>query len=107
MKLQKTIHGDLQITADHDERNQLREDRGADADFESDKYTAEMLEPVICNSEYDWVLPEEIGALTDAPILGTRDQEGKPEACFWFPNYQVTSPQRELHEHGVCIFQKV
>jgi len=58
----------LILTADADTRELLR------TEFPngecSDAQLADILEPLTCNSELDWVLPEYTGDLTGAPMLG-------------------------------------
>ena len=48
-------------------------------DFSSDSVMYDFFEEFIANSEWEWIAPEEIGALTSAPILGIRDEEDKIE----------------------------
>lgn len=60
---------------------------------------------------YDFVDPEEVGALTDAPILGivSHDDNGELtgiEKLWWYPNYAVTDPVAELKEKGKVVFTK-
>lgn len=52
----------------------------------------ELTEGIICNSALEWIQPEEIGALTDSPIIGQRFCEGdtfKYGRIWWAPNYAV------------------
>lgn len=58
----------------------------------------------------DNVSPEEIGALTDAPIFGevSRDDQGKIthiDSLYWFPDYAVKNPAEELKEKGKVVFK--
>jgi hypothetical protein len=57
-----------------------------------------LLEYQLCNG-YTIVDPEEIGALTDSIILydGYR--------YYWYPDYQIRSPFKELVEFGKVIFE--
>jgi hypothetical protein len=56
------------------------------------------------------VPPEDVGALTSAPILSDsaqRDDDGKLTAIgnvWWFPEYAVTSELEELMEKGFVEF---
>lgn len=55
------------------------------------------------------VLPEDIGALTDAPIIGTSDFKEGSEAdssdkVWWYPDYAVTSFAEILIETGKVVF---
>jgi len=99
------ISGDLRIKIDPSELTELRELAESD-DFNSDKVLGDVLEHMLCNSEYQWVSPEELGALTDAPILGTYDATGTNVIeAWWYPRYELRSPQQDLLEHGECVFK--
>ena len=69
--------GNLVIQTQGNERRTLRRAMKQE-EFHSDQFMYETFENLIANSELEWIAPEEIGVLTDAPILGTRDEEGKP-----------------------------
>jgi hypothetical protein len=58
----------------------------------------DLLEWQLCNG-WEWVEPEDIGALTSAPIL--RSPNGK---IYWFPNYAVTCEIKEMLEKGEVRF---
>ena len=95
-------HGCLIITATVAERATVKEimhEHGV-------TYSAETLalERLIANSELDWIGPEEIGALTDAPILGLRDKDGEPTNAWAYMDYQVRSFLEDLVEHGKAVF---
>lgn len=102
--------GDLIIKVSRKEQSEIRADKDSD-NFLSDAYMYDTLEPLVCNSELQWVRPEEIAALTDAPILGIVDRNDngklvKAESIWWFPNYCLRSPVQDLAEYGECIFEK-
>lgn len=108
MRYSITKHGDLEITVTRDERNHLKADKD-DANFLSDAYMTDFFEVMTANSELEWIAPEAIGALTDAPILGVVRYDGNGGEVYkvwWYPNYMVRSPVQDLLEDGVCIFQK-
>jgi hypothetical protein len=69
----------------------------------------DLLEYHLCNG-WEMVPPEDIGALTSAPILSDdveRDDQGKLVRCghvWWFPEYAVTSELEELMEKGCVEF---
>ena len=93
----------LLITIDDCEREELRE-LSLDDDFLSDAMMCDFLEPITCNG-LSWILPDEIGALTDAPILS----EGMAEDClpvFYYNDYMIRSPLQDLLESGECKFLK-
>jgi hypothetical protein len=123
-------NGNLRITFTKKERENLRA-IADEPDFESDDKLHDILEPLICNSELQWSSPEEIGALTSAPILaiygerrpvrsgetaGRGNQlvghwdgitwiEEVQQAWGWI-DYAVRSVQCTLIETGETIWQK-
>jgi hypothetical protein len=114
LELTKLVNGNLEIRADEEYRGELmamQEDwdqRGVDADSR----LAEVLEHYLANG-WEWVQPEEIGALTAAPILSDdveRDDEGKivkAGKVYWYPQYEVFDPLEQLIQTGSVIFTGV
>tara|TARA_Y100000310_G_C20451294_1_gene700869 strand:- start:507 stop:803 length:297 start_codon:yes stop_codon:yes gene_type:complete len=56
-------------------------------------------------SEYFWraldvIAPEEVGALTNSPLL----LDASTETVYWFPNYQIENPIETLLEVGAVRF---
>ncbi len=78
---------------------------------EQPKTLEDALEYHLCNG-WSMIQPEEIGALTDAPIIGIdvqRDDQGKlihVGRAFWFPNYMVEDPLKTLLKKGTVVFQE-
>src|SRR5687767_457297 len=76
---------------------------------DSEQFMHDLFEWHTCNG-WEWIAPEEIGALTDAPILSDsveRDDQGrlmKVGDVYWFPNYQVESAVQTLHDTGKVTF---
>ncbi len=65
----------------------------------------DVLQELVANSDLDWIRPEECGDLTDAPILGYRDQDGRATGERWaFMDYQVRLFTDDLLEKGVALF---
>jgi hypothetical protein len=66
-------------------------------------------ESVVCNG-LSWIAPEDIGALTDAPILGEvgEDEQGEPiyHEVWWYPSYDVRSPVQDLCKNLRTVFPK-
>lgn len=96
-------NGDLEITTD--KPNSLRDSyENLDAD-----YSLYDAFDWLTSNGLNWINPEDIGALTSAPILsdspcnddGTFPVDMK---VFWFPEYQVESPLRTLVETGKVVF---
>jgi hypothetical protein len=123
-------NGDLRIDITPCEQIELNAMMKTVDNPNTDEFMYDLLEPLICNSELQWIRPEEIGALTDAPILGIRGQErlakdgerlidkqvtaqsfGKTfvedvEKAWAFMDYQIRSVQQDLAENGYVIFGK-
>lgn len=107
-----TETGDLRISIDIEEQTELRESIAES--IESEHYLfIDLLEKAFCNSEWEFIRPEEIGALTDSFILSntaTRDDQGKLQSIdsvYWYPDYQIKSEGGELAEYGKIVFQMV
>jgi hypothetical protein len=123
-------NGFLILYADASEREALKGLANAQGEFTEDaEYQA--LESLLCNSELDWIRPEEIGALTSAPILGFRDKakelpanvnpvfahvvghwNGKTwyepvNAAWGFMDYAVRSFVSDLIETGKAVFVNI
>src|ERR1700722_17299367 len=62
----------------------------------------DLLEYHLCKG-WEMIRPEEIGALTSAPIISddvARNDDGdiiEIGSVYWFPNYQILSPSSELY----------
>ena len=104
-------NGNLEISVDIPEQQSLKFEQENNPSFPSDDFMYDLLEPLTCNSELEWIQPEEISALTSAPILGTRNDIGTSQdnvdKVWWFPNYAVRNVQQDLADYGVAIFQRV
>ena len=100
-------NGDMILTADSDFRDEIsafladgRDPSGEIAEMILDR----------CNDGPDFILPEWVGAMTDAPIIAEHvnfTDDGTPEIegrVWWFPSYMVTDPWRELADTGVVRF---
>jgi len=118
--------GKLVITIDADEQAELRELKEESDNFQSDRDMHDFLEPLVCNSELQWINPEDTGDLTDAPMLGILGEEstentgpfGAIQCGFWDgkPRFQpilnrwafmesaLRSPLEDLLEKGEVVF---
>ena len=135
LRTELLANGDLKISLDQDSRQELTALHDEDLEkFGTNDTLCEIFESLLANSEYDWALPEECGALTDAPLLGIfgeaiavsldsqnycgriagqwPDADGvlrkwvEPvETVFGFMDYQLRSPQEDLLLKGCCVFQ--
>lgn len=59
----------------------------------------EIWQILIKDSNLIYIKPEDIGALTDAPILGFKGN------IYWFPDYAVINELNQLKETGKVEFQ--
>ena len=98
--------GNLVVVASNSDRSEIAHYiRRAGA--ESALYMA--FESIIGNSDLDWIPAEDIGALTDSPIIGessvrddgTREVWGR---VWWFPDYQTRDPAEDLARRGRAVF---
>jgi len=90
----------LVITVDDGERAEL----SALDDIQSDVAMWDFLEPLVCNSDLDWISPAETGDLTDAPMLGRRNESGEVMERWAFMDYQVRSPLEDFLSSGRAVF---
>lgn len=121
-------NGCLILTADAIEREaiaQMVADHGCET---CSRCEQDALDSLIANSELEWVQPEYIGALTDAPILGIYEDDkplpkGQDElyaritghwdgvtwyspvfAAWGYMDYQVRSFLADLVDNGKAVF---
>jgi hypothetical protein len=111
----------LTITVDEQEREELLRWQDDHAGMEnenicSDVAMCDFFERLTCNSEYEWVNPEDahkqFGDLTDAPMLGifgvsdeTRSNGGVVITERWaFVSYEVVSVLEQLRDRGYALF---
>lgn len=96
-------NGCLILKADTEDRDALKGLASETGEF---GYSAEYdaLEHLIANSELSWIQPEEIGALTSAPILGFRDGKDNVTNAWAFMDYQVRSFVQDLIDKGRAVF---
>ena len=113
----------LTISADLAERESLHE---LGDEIHQDAIMHNVFEPLICNSELEWIDPKSTGDLTSAPMLGilgkTKNADHVPFPCLnmghwdgrdwackiasrWaFMDYQVRSVLEDLRDNGEVIF---
>lgn len=101
-----------------EEQNQLRlviDNKGekdslweyhSDSSIYTDNAMYDFFENILANCEWEWIDAEEIGALTDAPILGYRDEQDKVVVAYGFMNYAVQSLLEQLFIDGEAILAK-
>src|SRR5438094_504103 len=89
--------GKLRITLTPSGRVMLQHRLDGGESIGTDAVLYALLEEHLGNG-WEWIRPEELGALTSAPILSdecSRDEQGLLDqvgAVYWFPRYQIESP---------------
>jgi hypothetical protein len=118
LRLQVEENGDLKMVltkeADGIYDGELRDDLTvAEQEGGLDGALCELLEEVIANSSLEWIRPEEVGALTSAPILGydvPRNDNGditSGDFRHWaFMDCQILDPVKMLLTNSFCVWQK-
>jgi len=110
MKHEIMPDGNLKITVTKEEMCELKVTR---SDYEqgltgdwcwSSVHEAEILEPLLANSELQWIAPSETGDLTDAPMIGIRNEDDTVHSRWAFMDYQVRSFIDDLIDKGEAIF---
>lgn len=92
----------LTIIAADDDRAMLRE--MDEAHIQADTTLFDYFEWLVCNSELEWISPEETGDLTSAPMLGTRTRHNAIIERWAFMDYQLRSPLCDLRDTGKAVF---
>ena len=90
----------LTITVNESERNELTQMDH----IQSDKALYDFFEYLIANSELQWISPEETGDLTDAPMLGIKNEKDIVEERWAFMDYMLRSPLEDLKEKEKVVF---
>jgi len=79
-------------------------------DLDPAKSWEEGFEYLLANG-WEAIRPEDIGALTDAPIIGHTDQDERGNVLdaydiYWYPEYELKNPIEELKNNGEVTFTK-
>ena len=105
VELKEFKHGLLITLTDKEElEDKLNEDRIFSA--------VDMLDSArYLGNGWDELAPEQIGALTNAPIIGHNINWGdngielnEDSLIYWYPNYMIEDPFRVLLEKGEVFF---
>lgn len=108
MTIRATIRNNIVLlTADNESRAELADAFRAGGYPRAEDYVGEAL-----HEHWEFVRPEEVGALTDAPILAECDGMERNDAgelvevgkVCWYPNYQVFDPWAILRNTGRVEF---
>lgn len=128
MQCEILADGDMRLFIDAEDSVLLQTLKDEDPDeFGTDAFMYNYFEHLTCNSEYEWIQAEEVGALTEAPMLGIYGEERARRdtdspyisvtgqwddttwvqdvlQCWAFMDYQIVSPQELLLESGEVFF---
>lgn len=106
-EFEKQANGNLRITLLEEARASVQEI--ASKEITADSKLAETIEWQLSNG-WSMVRPEDIGALTEAPILSEEvdfDNQGIARnvgTVYWYPQYDVSDPVAKLLENGYVEF---
>jgi hypothetical protein len=106
-EFEKQPNGDLRITLLEEAQEDVQEI--ASKELDADSKLAQIIEWQLSNG-WSFVRPEDVGALTDAPILteelDTDDQGNvlRVGTVYWYPQYDVSDPIAMLLENGYVDF---
>ena len=112
LNLKINTDGNLEITATEKGKEFINENREFDGIF----IWCDLLEQYSTNGSYNLVDPENIGALTDAPIIADISPEINDNGeityyedtkFFWFPEYETIDEMEKLLNNETVIFTKV
>ena len=102
--------GNLKIALLPEARQDVQE-IAASTEWDADTKLAEVLAWQLANG-WTWVRPEDVGALTGAPILSEEvdtDEQGnitQVGTVYWYSDYQVVDPVTQLLENGSIVFTR-
>lgn len=110
-------NGDLRITACNEVRAGLAQAYRDGGYYGAESLAIECIREALPGYSPELIPPENIGALTDAPIIAddadflcSADGYGFvpcPESrIWWFPNYAIIDPWEELKNRGVVVFDR-
>lgn len=108
-EFEKQTNGKLRIVLLDEERASVQEI--AAKEITADSKLAETIEWQLCNG-WSMLRPEDIGALTEAPILSEEadfDNQGVAHnvgTVYWYPQYDVSDPVEKLLANGYVDFER-
>lgn len=106
-EFEKQADGNLRIVLLPEARDEVEEI--ASQELDADSKLAEAIEWQLANG-WSFLRPEDVGALTDAPILSEEvdtDEQGEVRSVgivYWYPQYQVHDPVAQLLQEGYVEF---
>lgn len=69
-------------------------------EIDSDNARFDFFDNILHHNGWEWIRPEDISALTDAPILGIVGENDEVEVAYGWMDYAVTSLLSQLHQYG-------
>lgn len=104
IKLTVRRDGNLYVIANRAMQEYLTHARQARNDFESTDFERAVLNPFL--ARYHWITPEQLGALTSAPILGTYNARGQITRVWYFADYAIRGILNDLADYGsACMLR--
>lgn len=110
MKITGTItgsidkHGRLVLRADAEDRATMRAEV-AEGESLDDAVEERMRESLFYNGPFQSVDPSETGDLTDAPMIGVKDEDDNVIIRFAYMDYQILDWREEIMETGEVTWQ--
>jgi hypothetical protein len=112
MIMSRIENGRLILTSDNTSRADLKEAYARGGYYAAESVVAENLHEI-----FDFIPPENIAALTDAPILADAGGVDWPDSgegpipspdcrVFWFPSYAIRDPWQQLKNTGRVEFDE-
>ncbi|HEV2581043.1 MAG TPA: hypothetical protein VGT44_09335 [Ktedonobacteraceae bacterium] len=106
-EFEKQTDGNLRIVLLPEARYDVQEISSQEID--ADRKLSEVIEWQLANG-WSLVRPEDVGALTDAPLLSEDvdiDDQGTIRSVgivYWYPQYDVSDPVEQLLQQGYVDF---
>lgn len=96
----------LTLVADYETRKFLSYEKYKNPEwFGSSESENDVLFSLMINSDLFWVKPEESGDLTDAPLIGIYNSDGKLIERWGYMNYQIKSFLDDFITAGEAVFE--
>jgi hypothetical protein len=109
VNIEKQANGNIKLSLSASGKKKVKEAIADGTNIEADDFFIELLAHNLANG-WTWIRPEDVGALTSAPILSDdvkRDDNGKLVSVvnvWWYTDYQLYSPVAEMLD-GPVEFQ--
>ena len=87
-----TENGNFVLLADNEDRAEMAKENREHGWYANESYIHEAL---FCDTGFSFTLPEDVGALTDSPIISDGTE------VWWFPDYMIIDPWKLLRQGRV------